>query len=438
MIVPPLDEPTATAPPGTAERLRALVAAGKALRARPVDDVLEVVAEACRRWREPGPDREAGEEALAAHYAVPYRSVAEILDAAFTTWTFESLRDWIAGELGDPAALDGFVRLGGESRRAFGPRLAFFLSARGVPTTPVADLVSTLCVKSPAWLKPPSGGDDLTERFVRTLSDVDARVGEAVAVEGWKRGSLQCDAVLTSADVVVATGGAEAISSIQRDISPDTRLVLHGPRLSAAIVLQEALESDNAATLDALARDTAFAGQMGCLSPIVAYVESSPSEVAELIEPLHGSCAQRWPCPPRDQAAIAERVAFAEWRATAGLEATRGRLSWIGDVDSAWTLVARADAQPPDPPPIPRLLTLVPVHDAQEILELFGRRRGAVATVGVAGSAERVTALSEPLAAAGAERICPLGSMQSPPVSWHRDGRATLADLVRWVDREER
>lgn len=430
------DPPTIASRPGSTERLRALVAAGKALRARPVDQVLEVVGEACRRWREPGPDREAGQEALASRYAVPRGSIAEILDAALATWTVGSLRDWIAAELGDPAALDGFVRLAGAQRRAFGPRLAVFLEARGVPTTPVADLLSALCVKSPAWLKPASGGDDLAERFGRTLREVDPDIGRAVVVEGWERGSGEGDAILAAADLVIATGGAEAVAAIQREVSPDTRLILHGPRLSAAIVVREALESDGAATIDALARDTAFAGQMGCLSPVVAYVEGSPAEVAELLEPLHAACVRRWPCPPREQAGIGERAAFAEWRATAGLEATRGLVSWVGDVDSAWTVVARRDVRPPDPPPIPRMLTLVPVEDATDTLELFGRRRGAMATVGVTGPTERVADLAESLAESGVERLCLLGRMQRPPLAWRRDGRTTLGELVRWVDLE--
>jgi hypothetical protein len=36
----------------------------------------------------------------------------------------------------------------------------------------------------------------------------------------------------------------------------------------------------------------------------------------------------------------------------------------------------------------------------------------------------------------GASRICPLGEMQFPPVTWHQDGAPVLASLVRWVDLE--
>jgi hypothetical protein len=422
---------------GVSDRIGALVAAGEALRARPIEDVLEVVAEACRRWREPGPDREDGEEALAAHYGVPRRSIAEILDTAFTTWTVQSLRDWITVELGDPAVLDGFVPLGGVHRRAFGPRLAVFLTARGVPTTPVADLVSALCVKSPTWLKPASGGDDLAKRFVRALSEIDPEVGDALVVEEWDKGSLDGDLVLASADVMVATGGAETMTAIQRKISLYTRLVLHGPRMSAAIVLKEALETDPDGVIEALARDTAFAGQMGCLSPVVAYVEAPPRELAGLVEPLHAACVQRWPCAPRSQTSLAERATFAEWRAWAGLEAASGQASWTGDVDSAWTVIARNGAALPEPLPIPRMLTLLPVRDVEDAVELLAHFPGAIATVGMAGPAGRVADLTGSLCAAGAERVCPIGSMQSPPAGWRRDGRMPLGDFVRWVDREE-
>jgi hypothetical protein len=56
--------------------------------------------------------------------------------------------------------------------------------------------------------------------------------------------------------------------------------------------------------------------------------------------------------------------------------------------------------------------------------------------VGVAEAGERRGPLAAALAAAGVERVCRLGWMQRPPLGWRRDGRPTLADLVRWVDGE--
>ena len=36
----------------------------------------------------------------------------------------------------------------------------------------------------------------------------------------------------------------------------------------------------------------------------------------------------------------------------------------------------------------------------------------------------------------GAQRVCGIGQMQNPPLTWHHDGWPTLASLVRYVDVE--
>jgi hypothetical protein len=33
-------------------------------------------------------------------------------------------------------------------------------------------------------------------------------------------------------------------------------------------------------------------------------------------------------------------------------------------------------------------------------------------------------------------RVCPLGRMQEPPLTWRHDGRPALADLITWTDLE--
>ena len=45
--------------------------------------------------------------------------------------------------------------------------------------------------------------------------------------------------------------------------------------------------------------------------------------------------------------------------------------------------------------------------------------------------------LANELARWGASRICPLGKMQSPPLTWRHDGRPSLGDLVMWTDWEQ-
>jgi hypothetical protein len=47
---------------------------------------------------------------------------------------------------------------------------------------------------------------------------------------------------------------------------------------------------------------------------------------------------------------------------------------------------------------------------------------------------ERALSFASDLARMGVHRVCPIGQMQRPPLSWHHDGRPNLADLVNWTD----
>ena len=423
-------------------RCEALARAGEALVARPVADVIEVLASAASRWADAGyPARRDAERALSVHHGVPSESIARVLDAGFGAWSRDALLGRLTVELGDARALDGFVEMGGAFRAAVGPRLAVALASRGVPTTPVGDLIDLLSVKSPVWLKPAAGADDLAVRFAATVREIDPGVGAAIQVAGWARGSAAGAVALAAADLVVATGRAETLAELGRQVGESTRLVLHGPRLSAAILTREALAADPAACVAALSADVAFAGQVGCLSPVVAWIEGAGALTGEngeaLARAVHGACVERWPARPRTEADAAERAAWAEWSARARVErAGGGGGGVVGGAESGWSVAWRPEPAPPSPPPAPRILNLSAVESADVAVRLCAAARGMISTVGIAGPPARVRECSGLLALAGVERIAPLGRMQRPPADWRRDGRATLADLVRWVDRE--
>ncbi len=419
-----------------AARCDALVRAGEALADRPVAEVVAALAAACARWRDPAdPARREGERALSQHHRVPAAAIARVLDAGFEPWTERALLGRADTELGDARALDGFVALGSVRRMALGPRLAVALASRGVPTTPVGDIIDLLSVKAPVWLKPAAGSDDLAARFAATLAEIDPAIGAAVEVSGWPRGAPHGRAVLAAADLVMATGRAETLTGVER-LAPDgARLVLHGPRLSAALVTRSALEDDFDGCVRALADDVAFAGQAGCLSPVVAWVEGGGQE---LLEPLHAACLERWPAPARRESEPGERAAWAEWAAVRAVERAAGRpVAVVGGVDSGWSIEWRPEPGPPAPPASPRILAVAPLTDARESAKLCARARGMVACVGIAGDGKEMDRLALPLARAGVERVTPLGRMQRPPAGWRRDGRPSIADLVPWVDREE-
>jgi hypothetical protein len=62
--------------------------------------------------------------------------------------------------------------------------------------------------------------------------------------------------------------------------------------------------------------------------------------------------------------------------------------------------------------------------------------RGRVSTVGLAAPEDQDQDLATELARWGVARVCPLGQMQKPPLTWRHDGRPALGDLVAWTDWE--
>ena len=108
---------------------------------------------------------------------------------------------------------------------------------------------------------------------------------------------------------------------------------------------------------------------------------------------------------------------------------------WASPDSTAWTVVFEHDARFRISP-LNRFVYVKPVPDAAAVLPGLDEIRGKVSTVGVAAPPEKLRDLARQFARWGATRICPLGQMQNPPLTWRHDGRPPLADLVTWTDVE--
>lgn len=325
------------------------------------------------------------------------------------------MEDWVTGELGGAKALEN---------PPAGPELIVALSSYGVPTTPITDLLAALCVRAPIWVKPATGSDDFVARFVATLSGVDEGLGKAVEAKSWNRATDVGATILTAADTIVVTGRSSTIEEVKERLT-GKRIIEHGPRLSVAIVTGKALAEGRESVVRALAQVTAFAGQLGCLSPVVAYVEGERALTKALADPLMRKCTDLWPAPPRKEGTLREKATWGEWSATVRLEG--GEV--VGDAADSWNVQIVSEATPPEPPPLPRILVLASVPSVEDVVPLCGSRRGEIACVGIAGTEPQLARFAKRMTAVGVERVTRLESMQSPPLTWRRDGRATLADL---------
>jgi hypothetical protein len=187
-----------------------------------------------------------------------------------------------------------------------------------------------------------------------------------------------------------------------------------------------------------VADDVVAWNQLGCLSPHVIYVQSRgeilPEKFAEL---LADELEQREQTEPRGElaaehaAAIVSRRGFYEVRAAHSPDTQM----WHSKNSTAWTVVFEADARF-QMSCLNRFVYVKGVKDLPELLQNAEAVRGKVSTVGIAAPEEQMEELAMQLAHWGVTRVCPLGQMQNPPLSWRHDGRPALGDLVTWSDLE--
>jgi len=243
------------------------------------------------------------------------------------------------------------------------------------------------------------------------------------------------------ADCVTATGSDETLADIRRCLPAKTRFVEYGHRVSFAYVAHEVLSGFNSTKIAArAATDVVAWNQLGCLSPHVIYVEhggagAAAEHFAELLAQelqRREEAEPRGPIPVEVAASISAKRDFYTVRAAHSPDT---RL-WSSKDSTAWTVVYEADPRF-QLSCLNRFIYVKGVSALQEVLQNADSVRGKVSTVGIAAHEDKAVELATQLARWGATRICPLGQMQNPPLTWRHDGRSPLGDLVTWANWEQ-
>ena len=161
----------------------------------------------------------------------------------------------------------------------------------------------------------------------------------------------------------------------------------------------------------------------------------SPERFAEL---LADELARREQTEPRGELATPHAAAIASRRGIYEVRAAHSpeTLMWHSKESTAWTVVFEADARF-QTSCLNRFIYVKTVKDLTQLLQYAEVVRGKVSTVGIAAAEHQAEELAGQLARWGATRVCPLGQMQNPPLTWRHDGRPALGDLVTWTDWEK-
>ena len=404
--------------------------------------IVEAIDRAIRSWQDAAsPYREALFEHGPALTGFSLPLLQHAVDVMLAKFNAEGLWRLLAQELGDPAALDRFVRSGGATMRlARGPGRQFQVLAGGVPTVGIFSMVCALLVKSPALVKPSAHDLLFPSLFAQTVAYVEPRLAQALAVMPWSGGSGDLDeAAMEGAGVIVVYGTDATVEHFRRRAPRGARFVGYGHHLSAACVARESLTTAEAEeTVRRLAWDVALFDQQGCLSPQFAAVECGgviePRAFAERLAGALATLAVRF---PRGSLSPGEATHIQSLRDTARFQSSAGAVValWESPDSTDWTVVYR-DGRDGLQSCRNRFITIVPVSDLRR--DMIRLCPGLpISTIGVAASMERMPALADAFAPI-ATRICRLGSMGEPPITWRHDGQTNLGPLVTWVDLEVR
>lgn len=335
----------------------------------------------------------------------------------------ESLRKWLDAEIGDSRRLEGWVD--GARVVARGPVL--HVVSGNTEHAAFQTVFRAILVGCRSWVKVPSAGLPEFEEWARGISLLDVR---RELPEEWR-----------APEVAVIYGGSETMGFFREWLSPETRIIEHGPKLSAAFVFseREGLHRD-------LAEDIMRYGQRGCLSVHAIYLRGDAKRFCEkLAEALQSWGQSSWsasdsihPAKPtperRSQSSVApslsESGAVRNERELARFRLANGAdmAMWESENSTDWTVVWDAETTALRPGPGSGFVRVFPMPE-KIFPETIGPESAFLSTAVVEPitEADRLESISPP-------RICAAGRAQEPGIFWHPDGEMPLAGLVRWRD----
>ncbi len=413
---------------------------------RTTHHLAQVLAEVAKGWlKADNRFRKLALESSPAETGFSPATLAKGLNNFFRQLTTENTSELLEQELGHARRLDKFVATdaGAKSGRvavAVGPEMLIHIAAGNIPNPAVTSIVFGLLTRSAQFVKCASGSAFLPRLFAHSIYDADPKLGACLEVAEWRGGNVELEAALfAEANCVTATGSDEMLAAIRSRLPVHTRFLGYGHRVSFGFVAREILTGTHLRRVAARVADDVVAwNQLGCLSPHVIYVQSRgenlPEKFAEL---LADELDQREQTEPRGELAAEHAAAIASRRGIYEVRAAHSpdTQMWHSKNSTAWTVVFEADARF-QISCLNRFVYVKGVKDLDEMLQNADAVRGRVSTVGIAAPEDQTEELAMQLAHWGVTRVCPLGQMQNPPLTWRHDGRPALGDLVTWTDWE--
>lgn len=414
---------------------------------RSTTQMIKLISELAENWLQPDyPFRQFALEHGPAATDFGHATLVRGLDAFFQELTRENLHTLLVQELGHAHRLDEMCATTAEAKlqRAAmvqGPELLVHIAAGNIPNPTLLSIILGLLTRSAQFVKCSRGASFFPRLFAHSLYEADAKLASCLEIAEWRGGEAALeDPLFAEASCVTATGSDETLAAIRQRLPRSVRFLGYGHRVSFGYVTHGVLSSFGVKKVVARAAEDVIAwNQLGCLSPHLIYVETggsvSPDQFAEkLAEELsrYEVAEPRGGVSVEVAATISSRRDFYRVRASASNETQ----IWSSEASTAWTVVYEADPRF-QLSCLNRFTYVKAVASLDDALNHADAVRGQVSTVGIAAQDDEAQALATRLARWGVTRVCPLGQMQNPPLTWRHDGRPALGDLVEWIGWEQ-
>jgi len=436
---------TLEVPKPTPEDLRAIAdhlrqARRRVLASRSVDEIVRSLDRTAAKWLDPAyRPRLLARHAISIVTGFSSEMVARAIELEQAASRAPDMMAALERELGDPAALDGFVRSPKGRSMAVGPELVGGIFSANIPALPHLTVMRAFLVKAACFGRVSIDEPVYLPLYAESLVEVDPELAECLAVVHWIREDRDCEAAfLGSLDHLIAYGGEAALSGLRERLPEGVRATWHGHRMGFAYVGKSALLGSVDALVDRLAFDFSIFDQHACLAPQACFVERGgavdPETFARKLSDAMGEWLEELPARDLgvDEAAplraALDAAALRELMGEGGARVVSPPSRLQGVV-----VVERPERF--EPVPLDRFVRVVPVDGLDDLVGFLEPVAGYLQCAALAGCDDAARAR---LARLGVSRLCPPGRMGTPTMVWHHDGEGCLASLVRWCDEETR
>lgn len=329
--------------------------------------------------------------------------------------TLESISGWIELELGRFLSNSQPQTYGDQHCLIVPLNPILHIVSGNTPHAALQSLIRGVLVGATNRIKLPQEGLPEVEAFVQKLPK-ELQPDLAITLPG---------AWLQEAEAIVVFGSDQTIEVFSQKILPSQRLLAHGHKLSFGLIWGNC----DSRLAEAIARDIFSFDQLGCLSPQFFYVAGDSAKFAEqLSKELEIQRPNPMASARGHAIGAALRTFREEWKFRVATEP--GVFVWESLRNLDWVVVHDPDPKLVDNPLHGTILIKPMPADPAWALKPI---RHLIGTIGLSTVNLESVDFVVPL---GAQRICRIGQMQNPPLTWHHDGWPTLGSLVRYVDIE--